>query len=488
MISNTVKDVGVTKSEVELPFQGDNHDESEQISETEAGASEFEGMRGLRFCSALMIIFWVVGVCIKHTKEALRLTVVECGVESADITGVVYDECVRQTAIFRAATVVLMILALQLTFCLFGTPSYFWDHWWLLLKFPFFCLATFMLLYRDESYAAGFFDDRVFAWIARFGAFAFIILQAVVFLDWAYQFNESMLQKALDASGGARTAKSMQRTFDGVVGTTGKTSIRLVLLLIFAVINLAGFGIAIGFLYDSYGGEACTENKLVLSVSVVLVAIAAVTQLGSSSGKGSITTTGVMALYIAYTSYCAVSLNPNPDCNVDLKSAGDKFGLGPVVMGLIFSFLSVAYITYFAACKIATIIAAGPVPFTGLIGVIVGYKSSADYGKIGNKVDFEASNLRVLILNLNVIFIFVTCYIAMVMTNWGSIVGFQSVGSATDGLAELASSVGNASVSMYLNAIAGWIAAILYILALCIPSWSDCLPSSVWDLKFKVSN
>ena len=59
-------------------------------------------------------------------------------------------------------------------------------------RYPLFVLLSFALLFPADIGAL--WDDRLFAWIARFAAFVFIIFQSVVFLDWAYQFNESFMK------------------------------------------------------------------------------------------------------------------------------------------------------------------------------------------------------------------------------------------------------------------------------------------------------
>ena len=465
-----------------IPFEQDQEQEDQAAEKPGAPA----GLRGLRFSSALMLLFWAMTMVLKYESLSTTTSTVKCGLNEeamADNNIDVEQECVQQTAVFRVSAVLMLLLSVQAALCLFST--HIWDDYWL-IKLPTFAVLAFIVLYSSNDTSAflfSFFDDRVFAWIARFGAFAFVLLQSLIFLDWAYTFNESMVGRALEASGGSSVYR-LQKSVDGLTGM-GKSSGRLVCLLVFAAINLSGFGVAMGYLFSGYGGEGCSDNKAILAISIVLVILAVVTQLDGS--RGSVTTTGVLSLYVAYTSYCAVALNPNPECNANLSADSEGlFGLGPVVLGIACSFASITYITLFAVRKIASLVAAGPLPFTRLIGVVVGYTTHGGEEEGGGKdKDLRATNVRVLVLNLNVVFLLVTCYISMVATNWGSIAGFASVGASTDGLAELATSIGAANMSMYLNAVAGWLAAVMYILALCIPTWSDCIPTSVWDLKFR---
>lgn len=309
-----------------------------------------------------------------------------------------------------------------------------------------------------------------------------------MFLDWAYTFNESMVQKALAATGGGAIAAIGQRAADAVTASQVKTNIRLLCLLVFAAANLSVFFACIGLLFKNYGHEGCPDNVFIITCSLVLVVAATLLQLFNSGGHGSITTSGILSLYVAYTTYSAVALNPDAACNASLANSGDMYGVGPMVLGLIMSFLSILYITLVAARKIATMMSAGPLPLVGLLGIVAGYKSSAEYGTTGTKLDFDTVGVKVLVINLSFVFLLVTFYISMVMTNWGTIVsGFDSVGAATSGAAKLASSLAAGSMSMYMNAVGGWVATVLYIVGLLIPRWADCCPTSIWNLRMQAS-
>jgi len=470
-----------------IPFELDNDDKNGQAVEPE---KQQVGMRGVRFATILMILFWTCCIILRNVVKAIDLTSVKCGVENKyALDPAVLMDCVRHTAIFRMAAVLVLLLVTQALLSLFFVnkdSTALWDDWWLLVKYPFVVLSSFGLLFPSEL---TFFNDATFAWIARFGAFGFICFQSIVFLDWAYTFNASMLQKALAATGGGGVAAAGQRVADQLTFSQVKSNMRLVCLLGFALASLSGFFVCISLLYKHYGHEGCPDNVFIITVSLVLVVGATLLQLGNGAGHGSVTTSAILSLYVAYTTYSAVSLNPAAACNASLANAGDSYGVGPMVLGLILSFLSILYITLVAARKIATMMSSGPLPLTGLLGIVAGYTSSAEYGVTGTNLDFNTAGVKVLVLNLNFVFLLVTFYISMVMTNWGTIVaGFESVGSATDAAAEIASSVAAGSASMYMNAVGGWVACILYIIALIIPRWGDCCPTSIWNMKMQASS
>ena len=110
--------------------------------------------------------------------------------------------------------------------------------------------------------------------------------------------------------------------------------------------------------------------------------------------------------------------------------------------------------------KIANILTADlgnvplPLPLGGLINIVIGRESGADYGYTGTKLDMH-NKLRVIVLNLTVVFILSIFYISMIMTNWGTIVtsGISDDGTTSQAgasVAEVASGVAAGSVSMYV--------------------------------------
>ena len=132
-------------------------------------------------------------------------------------------------------------------------------------------------------------------------------------------------------------------------------NVHLFNLIIFSLFNSSTFLTSMGVLYFYYGGNSCPDNVSIITVSLVLMLAVAVIQLSGSNG--SIVTTSVLALYVAYLTYVAVSLNPSASCNANLASTGNNFiyGLGPSILGIICSFLSILWISQITSRRIAGI-------------------------------------------------------------------------------------------------------------------------------------
>jgi hypothetical protein len=170
---------------------------------------------------------------------------------------------------------------------------------------------------------------------------------------------------------------------------------------------------------------------------------------------------------VAYVTYASVSLNPDRDCNPTL-STESVYGVGPRVIGLVIAFLSILWVSVMTTRRMAHIMGAGGITGSGMFNVGTGSHSGV---RTSDTKEALKGSLRVTVMNLNVIFISLAFYISMILTNWGTIAVDNDSQSPNGG-----------SVSMWMQAVGGWIAAGLYIVGLILPKFSF-LPKSIWDLQ-----
>lgn len=437
----------VEEVEVNVPFEGEQGDLPEI------------GLRGTRGTIGLMLIFWILSAIFRNVGQVSNFakSYVIC-------EGDMGKDCERNSVIYRSAIAVLIVLVVQAILSLCST-GYFDKYW--LIKYLLTILIAFALLYPKDIG----FDNDSFAWVARVFAFVFICLQALVFLDFAYNFNEKIVSKAM--SGGA-VGTAATRTFENTVGSDvakARKSCNLLLLLIFSSLSLGVLITTMALLYKYYGGSECEENVSVITISFVGALVCCLVQLFISS-NGSILTSAIVGLYVSYLTFCSVSLNPKQECNSSLANSAGEYGVGPMVIGLILSFLSIFFVAAFTSRSIVKFLATD-LPLKNLLSVVLfGTNSGVSYSITGTVLDFE-EKLRSILLWFTVVFTCMTFYIAMVMTNWGTAVSNN----------ELVSSVAAGNVSMFMNAAGAWVCLAFYLLALLVPRWKDCCPSSVWDLK-----
>jgi hypothetical protein len=175
---------------------------------------------------------------------------------------------------------------------------------------------------------------------------------------------------------------------------------------------------------------------------------------------------------VAYLTYAAVALNPSAQCNPTVSDS-KLYGVGPKVIGLVLSFLAIFYTSVLVTRRMSAIMSAGGMTSSGFMNVASG--SHSGKAKTGAE-DQLAKSLRTTIFNLNLIFILLSFYIAMTLTNWGTLPE-PSTGTG--------SSTNAGHVSMWMQACGAWIAIGLYVLGLILPKFKF-FPTSIWDLKPKM--
>jgi len=139
------------------------------------------------------------------------------------------------------------------------------------------------------------FNDTGYLQFARIGGCLFILLQQIILIDMAYQWNDSWVRKADEA----------EREEFG----SGKKWLTRILI---ACGVLYGGAIAcLGVMFDEFKG--CASNEAFMSLTVVgIVAITVVQLLGE---EGSLLTSASISAYSVYLCFMAVSKNPEEECN-----------------------------------------------------------------------------------------------------------------------------------------------------------------------------
>lgn len=411
--------------------------------------SNTPGVIGLRYSLLLMLILWLL--CIVLRYYVWDWGSITCELDDTDDTA--NGMCIRQNAIYRITSV----------FCLFffmnGLASLIWvekafDNYWLLPKIPL-CIAASVCAIGLAD--ANVFDDAMFVWWARIGAFVFIVFQQVIMLDFAYMWNEKWF---------SYSTPGMIEGYNNNDCASLCSNMWLLLIVIVGLAQLAIFGFGIGMLYYHYGGDGCSTGNTIITISLLGMVIAGITQLSSS--KGSILTTTILMLYVLYITYSAVSLNPDPDCN-PFADPGDggklnfSYGGGPAMVGIAISLISILYMSLITTRAITSILAHGGFTQGALANVVLGKKSGA------NKMPDMKKKLKSSIFFYNIVYALLSLYLAMIMSNWGLRTKSYAVANPD-----------TSRVAMWMQATASWITILLYVVALVTPAL-DSLPKSVWD-------
>lgn len=201
------------------------------------------------------------------------------------------SDCIYRQLIYRASFVLFLLFFLLAVGNVFSeqTNRSFW-----MLKFAFAFLVFFGVWWGDNSFFSGW------SHFARFFSFFWLLVQALLLLDFAYDLHDMIMLKDSESEG-----KGWQ---------------------IFYLVLSAGFlacsFIGIGYLYSDYSG--CGLGAFFTSVCLIFGVVTTLVSMLNQVNKGLLTPC-VMFAYSAFLAWYALLSNPNEECNPDANTNdGDK--------------------------------------------------------------------------------------------------------------------------------------------------------------------
>jgi hypothetical protein len=270
-----------------------------------------------------------------------------------------------------------------------------------------FGIFLFVVAFTIFLSSAPFFTG-IYLFFARMGATVFLLLQQVILIDLAYNWNEDWVDRADQA--------------DRLDYGSGQAWLRLI------VGTCAGFYLStlvgISLLYHLYGD--CPSNNWIITLT--LIGIITFTGIQLNSHEGSLLTSSIMSLYVTYLAYSMVSKNPNGHCNPYLGE-NDVWG---IAIGLSLTAVSLAWtgLSWTAEDRLnsegvqsaRTVANAQPTRSSGEVNLDVPFLDPEDQptsGLIvesGDTVNFGAGAD---LWKLNVVMMLICCFVAMTLTGWG---------------------------------------------------------------------
>lgn len=264
----------------------------------------------------------------------------------------------------------------------------------------------------------------VFLWIARLGAAIFIVLQQVILIDVAYNWNDDWVERANEA--------------DRLSFGSGSGWLHAVVGVCVAFYSLCA--VAIGLLYTHF--DDCAGNTWVITLT--LLAVVGMTVLQLSGTEGSLLTSSVISLYTVYLCFSIVSKNPSGECNPRLGE-NDVWG---ITIGLILTTVSLVWTGWSWSAEarlnvdaVQTAKSVGPAGTSGATGgggranlnldvplldgeegATTGLVTERDGGEFGGGAESESLSH---VWKLNVVMALISCYVAMILTGWGTVNGLD---------------------------------------------------------------
>ena len=235
--------------------------------------------------------------------------------------------------------------------------------------------------------------------------------------------------------------------------------------------------LGIGFLYNQY--DDCAGNTWVITLT--LIAIVAMTTLQLSGSDGSLLTSSVISLYVVYLAFSIVSKNPKGECNPRLGE-NDTWG---IIIGLFLTFISMIWTGWSwtaeerlsvesaqstkAVAPTTTSSGGGATNELNLDVPFLDGDEPQTAGVVTEQNNASESASLAHVWKLNVVMALISCYVAMILTGWGTINGLDEHHNAAN------PTVGR--VNMAILGISQWLAIGLY-------SWTLAAPRLFPDRDF----
>lgn len=242
------------------------------------------GYWGLLMCVILMLLLWLTCIGLRYIN--FNFGEIECNLNDTDDNA--NTICIRQNAIYRVTSIVTIFFILHSLICLYSVEKIF-NNYWLFIKFPIIAGLCYILIYFNFSNK---FDENIFVWWARIGAFIFLIFQQMILLDFAYYWNSSWFNNHKSSN------PVIQNYIDSADCNIICKSIWLIALLIIAAILFIIFIATMILLYNYYGGSHCTTSNTIITISFIGMLFAGILQLNTSNG--SLMTTTILMCYGKY--------------------------------------------------------------------------------------------------------------------------------------------------------------------------------------------
>jgi len=346
-------------------------------------------------------------------------------------------KCAGNAGVMRPMFITFLFFIFQ-ALATYVQPSLNREAWPAKYAIFFFALLIFMFIPNSPLFT-GFF-----LWTARIGAAVFVVLQQVILIDVAYNWNDDWVEKSNEAD--RITFGSGGGWLQAVVGTC-------VFLYATAIVGIT-------LLYSFFTG--CVENTWVITLT--FLGILAMTGIQLSGQDGSLLTSSVMSLYAVYLCLSIVSKNPNSTCNPQLG----QNDVWDTVIGLILTAISLAWtgwswsaehrLTVDSVQTTKSMNPSGENP--DRINLDVPFLDPNEQPATGLVMDQTGTNTGggTDLWKLNCVMSLISCWVAMTLTGWGTLGDEAQAANPTIG-----------RVNMAILGVSQWLAISLYIWTLIAP-------------------
>lgn len=266
-----------------------------------------------------------------------------------------------------------------------------------------------------------------YAWFARFIAPIFMLYQMIMFIDFGYRVNETLVAK--------------DEQLDNFLCCNNEGfRYKGTLVFLSAVLFICSIvGTVLLYIYFPSGG--CPVNGLVISLNLILFILNTAISVSSLCEHGALFTSALISAYTTWLAFSALSSWPDEECNQLITSDSDV----SLIISIVIAGLSLGYIAFMMGKKQLR-----TTPKAAANDTVTVHVDATP----GDEIEPES------FWSYHLVMFAVSVYMAMLLTDWG-------VHQDPEEKSTKRYNVGYASA--WLQAGASWACSFLYMLTLLLP-------------------
>lgn len=388
-----------------------------------------------------------------------------CEAQYPDASEGVIEDCAGNAGVFRPTFLSTLFFGINAAATRFS-PALNREAWPAKYALFAFCLLVTVFMPSAPLFM-GFY-----MWLARFGAALFVVLQQVILIDVAYNWNDDWVERANESD--RLSFGSGSGWLHAIVGICATLYVTCITSISLMYKHYTG-KVEDGAEYDEDANLSCAGNTWVITMTLLgILGITALQLLGTS--EGSLLTSGVISLYAVYLCFTIVSKNPKGHCNPRLGQ-NDIWG---ITIGLLLTTVSLIWTGWswsaeprlmnaesLQSAKAVQPATGGDEDAASALNLDVPLMDGEEAATTGavttNVAPARESEALGQVWKLNVVLCLISCYVAMILTGWGTV---DAIDQETHNAAN--PTVGR--VNMAILGISQWLALMLYAWTLVAPA------------------
>lgn len=381
------------------------------------------------FYVVLLVLCMILATLLRFNSYAWDLGVLSLSCSSSVQVGNEYVTAINQTvyckgdaAVYRISFILVLFFSAMLLLSPVSERAHrgFWGVKLLLLAGG--IIGSFFLPNSQ-------FNNADYAWFARVASFGFLVLQILILIDFAYQWNESWVDRAYEGDSPEPTDKKWLVFV--LVGA----------LLLYLLCCLGGF-IVLYLFYSS-----CEVGMAMVTWTVVAVVIMTAISLFREQlvgVPGAILPAAVVSAYAVFLCWSALESNSDPTC----RPLGEQSAVWSIVLGCLWAIVTLLWATYTVTGNAAHLVKAEPLdppPETAETKDLESRGGGGGGGapvqqNTGGPITSPTSNVRVAdddeagnggkeeqvrsgeaVWPFHLVMLCASAYLAMLLTDWGAV-------------------------------------------------------------------